>query len=345
MACTVTPFAGKPAAQLRIAHPRVTGGLVHPGRQRDRAERRRCRPPRSGARAGVPISVPQHSAITGDSSVLGMAAPRKLIHHRGMEPLTHQRIGSNGITLHVAAQGSGVPVVFCHGFPGLWYSFRHQLPVVAAAGWRALAPDQRGYGASDRPSDPAAYDAEQVMQDMLGLLDALEAPRAVFVGTRFRRAAGLQPRRAPSRARGGARDHELPVRFRPRRPRRRRIAACGECGHAPGGVRRAGRAPLAGVRRHCPAALLPHALLPGGRPARARARRAAARVPAAPAACAQRRGAPARLESVPVRGHRLPRRARARAAAAVALAEPGGLRLFPRRVHARGSGDAPSSAA
>ncbi len=102
-----------------------------------------------------------------------------------MEPLTHQRIGSNGITLHVAAQGSGVPVVFCHGFPGLWYSFRHQLPVVAAAGWRALAPDQRGYGASDRPSDPAAYDAEQVMQDMLGLLDALEAPRAVFVGHDF----------------------------------------------------------------------------------------------------------------------------------------------------------------
>ena len=102
-----------------------------------------------------------------------------------MEPLTHQRIRSNGITLHVAAQGSGVPVVFCHGFPGLWYSFRHQLPVVAAAGWRALAPDQRGYGASERPADPALYDAEQVMQDMLGLLDALQAPRAVFVGHDF----------------------------------------------------------------------------------------------------------------------------------------------------------------
>src|SRR4029077_20504676 len=65
------------------------------------------------------------------------------------------------------------------------YSFRHQLPVVAAAGWRAPAPHQRGSRARERPADPALYDAEQVMQDMLGLLDALQAPRAVFVGHDF----------------------------------------------------------------------------------------------------------------------------------------------------------------
>ena len=102
-----------------------------------------------------------------------------------MSSLTHRQINPNGVTLHVASQGSGVPVIFCHGFPGLWYSFRHQLPAVASAGWRALAPDQRGYGRSDRPNEPAVYDADYMMQDMLGLLDALGEPRAVFVGHDF----------------------------------------------------------------------------------------------------------------------------------------------------------------
>ena len=90
-----------------------------------------------------------------------------------MSATTHRRIQANGITLHVAESGSGPPVIFCHGFPGLWYSFRHQLPALAAAGLHAIAPDQRGYGESDRPSDPRLYDADQVMGDMLGLLDAL----------------------------------------------------------------------------------------------------------------------------------------------------------------------------
>jgi len=102
-----------------------------------------------------------------------------------MTSLAHQRIRSNGVTLHVASQGSGMPVIFCHGFPGLGYSFRHQLPVIAAAGWRAVAPDQRGYGGSDRPADPALYDADHVMRDMLGILDALGEQRAVFVGHDF----------------------------------------------------------------------------------------------------------------------------------------------------------------
>jgi pimeloyl-ACP methyl ester carboxylesterase len=102
-----------------------------------------------------------------------------------MTDIAQQQIHSNGISLHVAACGSGAPVIFCHGFPGLGYSFRHQLPAVAQAGWRALAPDQRGYGRSSRPAEPALYDAEQVMQDMLGLLDALGEARAVFVGHDF----------------------------------------------------------------------------------------------------------------------------------------------------------------
>jgi pimeloyl-ACP methyl ester carboxylesterase len=72
--------------------------------------------------------------------------------------LSHQTVKTNGINMHIAVQGDGVPVIMIHGFPGLWYSWRHQLPAVAAAGWRAVAVDQRGYGGSDRPTDPAVYD-------------------------------------------------------------------------------------------------------------------------------------------------------------------------------------------
>ncbi len=102
-----------------------------------------------------------------------------------MSAITHQEIPANGVTLHVALAGEGPPVIFCHGFPGLGYSFRHQLPAVADAGFRAVAPDQRGYGRSDRPVEAARYDADCVMQDMLGLLDALNEPEAVFVGHDF----------------------------------------------------------------------------------------------------------------------------------------------------------------
>lgn len=102
-----------------------------------------------------------------------------------MHPLSQLTIRTNGIDMRVASQGSGPLVVMIHGFPGLWYSWRHQLPALAAAGWRAVAVDQRGYGGSDRPVEPALYDADVVMNDMLGLLDALGEERAVFVGHDF----------------------------------------------------------------------------------------------------------------------------------------------------------------
>jgi pimeloyl-ACP methyl ester carboxylesterase len=102
-----------------------------------------------------------------------------------MTSATRQQVRSNGITLQVTSEGRGPPVIFCHGFPGLGYSFRHQLPAVAAEGWRGIAPDQRGYGRSERPLEPERYDADQVMQDMLGLLDVFGERRAVFVGHDF----------------------------------------------------------------------------------------------------------------------------------------------------------------
>ena len=86
------------------------------------------------------------------------------------------------ITLSVHEAGSGPAVVLCHGFPELAYSWRHQLTALGEAGFRAIAPDQRGYGASDRPEAIADYDIHQLCGDMAGLLDALGIEKAVFCG-------------------------------------------------------------------------------------------------------------------------------------------------------------------
>jgi pimeloyl-ACP methyl ester carboxylesterase len=102
-----------------------------------------------------------------------------------MTEITHRMVETNGISMHIAEAGSGPLLVMHHGFPGLWYSWRYQLPALAAAGWHAVAVDQRGYGRSDRPTDPAVYDANYVARDMLGLLDALGEDKAVFVGHDF----------------------------------------------------------------------------------------------------------------------------------------------------------------
>ncbi len=74
------------------------------------------------------------------------------------------------------------PVVFCHGFPELAHSWRHQLPAVAAAGFTAVAPDMRGYGDSDAPEPREAYRMDRLCDDLVGLLDDLGTERAVFVG-------------------------------------------------------------------------------------------------------------------------------------------------------------------
>jgi pimeloyl-ACP methyl ester carboxylesterase len=96
--------------------------------------------------------------------------------------VTHRRVAANGIELHVAEQGEGRPVILCHGFPELWYSWRHQLPALAAAGYRAVAPDMRGYGESSIPGEIEAYDVLTLCDDMLGLLDDLGEESAVVVG-------------------------------------------------------------------------------------------------------------------------------------------------------------------
>jgi pimeloyl-ACP methyl ester carboxylesterase len=96
--------------------------------------------------------------------------------------VTHRMVEASGIHLHVAEQGEGPLVVLCHGFPESWYSWRHQLAALSAAGFHAVAPDMRGYGQSDRPEAIDQYTLLHLVGDMVGLLDALGADQAVIAG-------------------------------------------------------------------------------------------------------------------------------------------------------------------
>lgn len=99
-----------------------------------------------------------------------------------MTNVNHRMIDTNGIKMHIAEQGQGPLVVFCHGFPEIWYSWRHQLPALAAAGFHAVAPDQRGYGDTDSPQSIDAYNIFELTADIVGLVHALGERTAVIVG-------------------------------------------------------------------------------------------------------------------------------------------------------------------
>jgi pimeloyl-ACP methyl ester carboxylesterase len=99
-----------------------------------------------------------------------------------VKELTHRDVETNGIRMHLAEQGQGPLVLLCHGFPESWYSWRHQLPALAAAGYRAVAPDMRGYGKTDRPEPVEQYTQLHLVGDMVGVLDALGEETAVIVG-------------------------------------------------------------------------------------------------------------------------------------------------------------------
>jgi pimeloyl-ACP methyl ester carboxylesterase len=94
----------------------------------------------------------------------------------------HRFVETNGIRMHVAEAGTGPLVILLHGFPESWYSWRHQLAALAAAGFHAVAPDQRGYGHTDRPDAIEAYSMFHLVGDVVGLLNALGEERAVVVG-------------------------------------------------------------------------------------------------------------------------------------------------------------------
>ena len=98
------------------------------------------------------------------------------------EQWQHRFVETNGIRMHFVEQGDGFPILFLHGFPELWYSWRYQIPALAGAGFRAIAPDMRGYGETDKLEGIEAYDIHHLVADMTGLLDALDLSRAVIVG-------------------------------------------------------------------------------------------------------------------------------------------------------------------
>ena len=99
-----------------------------------------------------------------------------------MTEIRHRTIATNGINLHIAEAGEGPLVLLCHGWPESWYSWRHQLPALAAAGYHAVAPDMRGYGQSDKPAEIDRYTVFHLIGDVLGVCDALGQKQAVIVG-------------------------------------------------------------------------------------------------------------------------------------------------------------------
>jgi pimeloyl-ACP methyl ester carboxylesterase len=99
-----------------------------------------------------------------------------------MNQTTHRTIEANGIHIHIAEQGSGPLVLLCHGFPESWYSWRHQLKALSEAGFRAVAPDMRGYGNTDRPAEIERYTLFHLVGDMVGVLDSLGEKTAVIAG-------------------------------------------------------------------------------------------------------------------------------------------------------------------
>lgn len=96
----------------------------------------------------------------------------------------HRTALVNGVELHVLEAGdpAAPPIILSHGFPEGAYSWRHQLPVLAAAGYHTIAPDQRGYGSSSAPGDVADYGITHLAGDLLGLLDETGHQQGVFVG-------------------------------------------------------------------------------------------------------------------------------------------------------------------
>ncbi|WP_157124263.1 alpha/beta fold hydrolase, partial [Nocardia pseudovaccinii] len=96
--------------------------------------------------------------------------------------LGSRQVGTNEIELRVVEHGDGPVVVFCHGFPELGFSWRHQVFALAEAGFRTLTPDMRGYGGSSRPSRIEDYDMAALCGDLVGLLDEAGVEDAIFVG-------------------------------------------------------------------------------------------------------------------------------------------------------------------
>src|SRR5262245_52083788 len=119
--------------------------------------------------------------------VFGLTAPSRMVGHRmitlpllsaKLSRMQTRSINLSGLTftVDIAGPDSGAPVLLLHGFPETRHMWRHQIDALARAGFRAIAPDQRGYSTGARPSDPNAYQTDLIVADALALMDALGAP-------------------------------------------------------------------------------------------------------------------------------------------------------------------------
>jgi pimeloyl-ACP methyl ester carboxylesterase len=91
-------------------------------------------------------------------------------------------VETNGISMAVYEEGEGIPIIFCHGFPELAYSWRHQLHAVSNSGFHAIAPDLRGYGLTERPNSIDEYTTATICDDLVGMMDAMNIEKAIFCG-------------------------------------------------------------------------------------------------------------------------------------------------------------------
>lgn len=91
----------------------------------------------------------------------------------------------NGIRMHYVEMGEGPLVLLCHGFPESWYSWRHQIPALAAAGYRVIAPDLRGYGKTESPKEVARYTINELVNDLIGLIEIAKVKSSFIVGHDF----------------------------------------------------------------------------------------------------------------------------------------------------------------
>jgi pimeloyl-ACP methyl ester carboxylesterase len=99
-----------------------------------------------------------------------------------MEKIEHTTVATNGINMHIASIGTGPEILFLHGFPELWYSWRHQLLSLSSLGYRCIAPDLRGYGDTDAPKNYREYTVFHILGDLVGLIDSLGIDKVFLVG-------------------------------------------------------------------------------------------------------------------------------------------------------------------
>ena len=162
--------------------------------------------------------------------------------------MRHHTVDARGTRIHLVEEGEGPIVLLVHGFPESWYSWRHQLPAIAEAGFRAVAIDVRGYGRSSKPLDVAAYGMVQHVADNVGVVEALGEETAIIVGHDW--GSPIAAHSALLR----------PDVFTGRRPLERRLQPAGST-PPDGEFRRHGRRVGRGVL---------HQLLPGAGPGRGR---------------------------------------------------------------------------